>query len=163
VFTTLLAIAGIASVFIVALINYYASNLVSNQTERNATLQKEINTLDDQIKEIKTLKQTREALISRMTVVQNLQSTRTLMVHLFDELIKVMPSGVYATKLERANDSVSLWGYSESNTNVSLLMKNIESNNWIQMPALTEIKRTDDMKQAADNEFMLSFILKPKY
>ena len=162
-FTTLLICSGIFALFIVFVINYYASQLISVQTERNDLLQKEITILDGQIKEIKSLKQTRQALISRMAVVRNLQSTRTLMVHLFDELIKVVPAGVYVSKLERKNDIVTLWGYSESNTNVSNLMRNIERNDWIQNPALTEIKKMDDEKQPANNEFQLNFILKPKY
>ena len=162
-FTTMLIITAAVAAVIVFCINYYASDLVSNQTERNNLIQNEITILDQQIVEIKTLKQTREALISRMTIVQNLQSTRTLMVHLFDELIKVMPSGVYVTKMERKSDVVSLWGFSESNTNVSLLMKNIEVNEWIQNPVLTEIKKDDDKNQPADSGFILSFVIKPKY
>lgn len=162
-FTTLLIITAVVAAVIVFCINYYASGLVSNQTERNNLIQNEITILDQQIVEIKALKQTREALISRMTIVQNLQSTRTLMVHLFDELIKVMPSGVYVTKMERKSDVVSLWGFSESNTNVSLLMKNIEVNEWIQNPVLTEIKKDDEKNQPADSGFILSFVIKPKY
>ena len=125
-------------------------------------LQKEITSLDEQIKEIKALKQIRSSLIARMAIIKNLQSTRTLMVHLFDELIKIVPSGVYVYKLERKTDEVTLWGYSEANTNISILMSNIESNTWLQTPILTQIKKMDDSKQAANNEFSLNFILKPK-
>lgn len=162
-FTTMLLIGIVVAAVIVFLINSYASHLVSNQIERNQTLQKEITALDDQIKEIRALKQIREGLISRMSIVQNLQSTRTLMVHLFDELIKVTPPGIYITKLKREHDVVTLWGYSESNTSISTLMRNIEANAWIQNPVLTEIKKNDEKKQAPDNEFKLSFVLKPKY
>ncbi len=162
-FISLLATGALIAVFIIFLMNYYALDLVSNQTNRNGMLQKEINILNDELKEIKTLKQTRQSLISRMSIVQNLQSTRTLMVHLFDELIKVLPPGVYVTKLERKNDIVTLWGYSESNTNVSILMRNIENNAWIQKPVLTEIKKMEETQQPANNEFKLSFILKAKY
>lgn len=163
VFTTMLLMAVVVAGVIVFLINYYADTLVDNQMVRNQTLEKEIVILDDQIREIKALKLVREGLISRMSIVQNLQATRTLMVHLFDELIKVMPSGVYVTKLDRQSDEVNLWGYSESNTNVSFLMRNIETNDWIQIPNLAEIKKMQEKKQPADNEFKLSFILKPKY
>lgn len=162
-FTTMLLSSAVAASLLVLLINYYAEHLINNQTARNKLLQNEIAILDKQIKEIKKLKQVREALISRMYIIRNLQSTRTLMVHLFDELIKVIPAGIYITKLERKNDIVSLWGYTESNTNVSLLMKSIENNEWLQNPALSEIKKMDDKNQPADNEFKLSFILKPKY
>jgi type IV pilus assembly protein PilN len=84
------------------------------------------------------------------------------MVHLFDELIRVTPSGVYITKIERKSDVVTLWGFSESNTNVSNLMRNIEINDWIQNPMLSEIKKEDDEKQTAFSEFKLNFILKSR-
>ena len=162
VFTSMLLAGVIVSIIVVFFINSYADHLVSYQTSRNQILQNEITNLDDQIKEIKSLKQVRESLISRMSIIQNLQSTRTLMVHLFDELINVMPSGIYVTKLERKNDIVTLWGYAESNTNISILMRNIESNAWLQTPVLTEIKKMDEKKEAANNEFQLSFVLKPR-
>ena len=162
IFTSMLLAGVVSAAIIVFLVNSYASYLVSNQTERNQMLQKEINSLDDQIVEIKNLKLVRQALVSRMAVIQNLQSTRTLMVHLFDELIKIDPPGVYIYKLERKADVVTLSGYSESNTNISILMRNIDNDAWIQGPVLTEIKKMDESTQAANNEFTLSFVLKPK-
>lgn len=162
-FITMVISSAVIAALIVFIINYYASELINNQTARNQMLEKEIKSLNEQIKEIKILKLTRKALISRMAIVQNLQSTRTLMVHLFDELIKVTPTGVFVTKLERKNDIVTLWGHSESNANVSNLMRKIENNDWIQNPALTKIKKMDDEKQPANSEFTLTFILKPKY
>lgn len=161
-FTSMLLTSVIIAVVIVFLINSYANHLIALQTERNQMIQVEITRLDDQLIEIKGLKKVKEGLISRMSVVQNLQSTRTLMVHLFDELIKVSPSGIYVTKLERKNDKVTLWGYAESNTNISILMTNIEHDDWVQSPVLTEIKKMEDKKQPANNEFKLSFVLKPK-
>ncbi len=162
-FTTMSLIGIIIAAAIVFFIHTYAVHLKNNQTDRNQMLQREINTFNEQINEIKALKPIRLGLISRMSIVQDLQSTRTLMVHLFDELIKVMPPGVYVSRLERKHDIVSVWGYAESNTNISLLMRNIENNMWIQAPVLTEIKKMDEKKQAANNEFKLNFVLKPKY
>lgn len=162
IFTSMLLSGVVAAAFIVFLINSYANYLVDNQTARNQMLQKEITALDNDIKEIRTLKKVREGLISRMSIIQNLQSTRTLMVHLFDELIKIVPSGLYVFKLERKQDLVTLWGYSESNTNISILMRNIENDAWLQVPVLTEIKKMDESTKAANNEFSLSFLLKPR-
>lgn len=161
-FTTMLLAGVVVAISVAFLINSYANHLVNVQTERNKILSDEIANLDEQIKEIKTLKQVRSALISRMSIVQNLQSTRTMMVHLFDELINIIPAGIYVTKLERKNDLVTLWGFSESNANISLLMTNIENNVWIEHPELSEIKKIDEKKQPANNEFTLSFKLEPK-
>ncbi len=167
-FTTLLLVCIVVAVFIVFLINSYASGLVSNQITRNQMLQKEINDMDAQIKEIKNLQKAREMLISRMSIVQHLQSTRTLMVHLFDELINVIPSGIYLAQIDGKNDVISISGHTESNTFVSMLMRNIENNDWLHNPILTEIKKDDDDKdqnkqQSADNEFKLTFVLAPQF
>lgn len=162
-FTTMLAVCVTVAAFIIFLINYYASDRVSNQITRNQMLQQEIAVYDSQIKEIKALEKVRGMLISRMSIVRNLQSTRTLMVHLFDELIKVTPSGVFLTRIEGKNNIITLIGFAESNTYVSQEMKNIENNDWMQNPVLSEIKKMEDKNQPEDNEFKLTFVLEPKY
>ncbi|KTD06169.1 Tfp pilus assembly protein PilN [Legionella gratiana] len=163
-FMVLFFMSIVISAFTVFLINSYATNLVSNQIARNQMLQNEISAMNNQLNEIKSLKKTREMFISRMFVVQNLQSTRTLMVHLFDELINVTPSGIYLTRIEGKNDVLSVTGYTESNTNVSILMKNIENNDWLHSPVLTEIKKGDNKEeQPANSEFKLNFILSPQF
>jgi len=96
-----------------------------------------------------------------MGIVQNLQATRILMARLFDELVNITPDGVYLTKFERAGNKITLTGYAESNSNISQLMRKIMSNQWIQNPELTEIKRTKETKKSVDNEFILSFELTP--
>ncbi|KTD03238.1 PilN domain-containing protein [Fluoribacter gormanii] len=169
-FMTMLLVCIVFAAFVVFLINSYATGLVSNQVLRNQMLQKEINAMDAQIKEIKNLQKTREMLISRMSIVQHLQSTRTLMVHLFDELINVIPAGIYFTQIEGKNDVISVTGYAESNTFVSMLMRNIENNEWLHDPVLSEIKREDKDKdkdknkqESAENEFKLTFVLAPQF
>lgn len=166
----MLLVCVVVAAFIVFLINSYASGLVSNQITRNQMLQKEINTMNAQLNELKNLQKAREMLISRMSIVQHLQSTRTLMVHLFDDLINIMPSGVYLTQVEGKNDVITVLGYTESNTFVSMLMRNIENNDWLHDPRLTEIKRDENNKdkdkekqQSTENEFKLTFLLAPQF
>ncbi|HHF7365044.1 TPA: PilN domain-containing protein [Legionella bozemanae] len=165
-FTAILLACIVAAAFIVFLINSYASGLVRNQVTRNQILQKEINSMDAQIKEIKNLQKAREMMISRMSIVQHLQSTRTLMVHLFDELINIIPSGIYLTQVEGKNDVITVSGYTESNAFVSILMRNIENNDWLHNPLLSEIKKEEDEKKkqhTANNEFKLTFVLAPQF
>lgn len=161
-FFTLLLGGALSGIGLVILINYYAQDLVNIQTVRNKRLQDEINIFNQQIVEIKQLKEIRSGLISRMQVIRGLQARRTLTVHLFDELIKIVPDGIYLTQVKRVEDKITVQGYSESNTNVSILMRNIEQNPWIQEPLLTEIKKSKEAITAINNEFTLSFILKTK-
>lgn len=162
-FAIALGCAALFAVGIIFLTNMYMNSKLSNQRWRNNTIDHEIQILKKQTIEIQRLKKLRDALISRMTIVQNLQMTRILTVHLFDELIKIMPQGVYINKVKRNNDTVIVFGSADSNTNISDLMRNIDSNKWIQNPLLTEIK-TGEIKvgnKQQENEFKLSFILKP--
>ncbi len=161
-FTLYLLVGLVMAVIIVILIDYYAKCLVDAQTQRNQRLKDEITQFEKQIKEIAELKKLRQALIARMTIVQNLQATRALTVRLFDEIIKIMPNGVYLNRVDRIGNKVTLLGYAESNTNISLLMRNIEGNAWIQDPELTEIKKSSEGKKPEENAFKLSFILKSK-
>ena len=161
-FITYLLVGLFSSIIIVFLINYYATSLVDMQTDRNQRLKNEIAQLDSQIKEISDIRSLREALIARMIIVQNLQATRTLTVRLLDEIIKILPEGVYVYQIDRVGDKITLLGYAESNTNISQLMRSIETSIWIQDPELTEIKKTVETKQFDENEFKLSFILKSK-
>lgn len=171
-FTTMLFACVVIAGVVVFLINSYASGLVSNQITRNQMLQKEINALSAQLTEIKNLQKEREMLISRMSIVQHLQSTRTLMVHLFDELINVTPSGIYLTLVEGKSDLITVSGFTESNTFVSILMTNIENNDWLHNPVLSEIKKEEtnkeknknkDKKEVITNEFKLNFLLAPQF
>jgi len=159
---TIYLFAGFAgAAIIVFLINFYGQQLVSNQTYRNNQLQNEIAEMQKKIKEINNIKLLKQALIARMTIVQNLLITRVLTVRLFDELIKVMPKGVFLSKVERSGDKITVLGYAESNSDISALMRNIEKNALIQAPALTEIKKSKDTSSAVEHEFKLSFTLSP--
>lgn len=154
---------GVA-LFIVSLFYIHTNSLISEQELVNQRLNAEITNFNHQITQISALKKLRQALISRMNIIRNLQSTRLLTVHLLDELVHVLPDGVYLTKIERNGDSVNIFGRADSNTNVSNLMRKIERNEWIHNPVLTEIKKTPLTNDApntdiSNNEFQLSFTM----
>ncbi|MCX7117595.1 MAG: PilN domain-containing protein [Legionellales bacterium] len=161
-FVIYLMVGLVGAALVVFVINFYATHLVALQTERNQRLTSEITVMDHQILEIKNLKKFRQALVARMNIIQNLQATRTLTVHLMDEVIKIIPEGVFLSEIGRVGDKVTILGFSESNTNISQLMRSIQSSIWIEDPELTEIKKSTDVKEVDENEFKLSFVLKSR-
>ena len=164
-FMTYLLTGLVLAMAVVFLVNYYANYLVNGQTERNQRLKNEIATLEAHIRDISTLKKLRAALIARMNVIQNLQATRILTVHLLDEIMSIIPDGIHLYEVKRERNKVTLLGYSESNTHISQLMRRIEDSVWVQDPELNDIKKITDKKGTtliSDNEFKLSFILKSK-
>lgn len=123
--------------------HFYNDGLIKHQTDRNQFMRKEIARLEEQIKEIAKLEETRQRLIDRMNVIQNLQISRPQIVHLFDEIVETLPTGVYLTELSQTGSTVSLIGRAQSNARVSSLMRSIEKSQWIGAPQLKVIENKD--------------------
>ena len=71
------------------------SRKITNAADRKKL--KEIAAMDRKIKEIKELEKTKAKLIARMNVIQDLQSSRPEVVHLFDEMVNTIPEGAFLT------------------------------------------------------------------
>ena len=154
-FLVMLAGGAVIAILAVLLVHFQVGTMIRGQNHRNQYLTNEIKILDDRIKEIKKLDATRKALIDRMEVIQNLQATRPGIVHLFDELEKTLPDGVYLTSVAQNGHKIEIKGRAESNARVSSYMRNIENSGWITNPKLSVIK-TDDSKGTRVSEFSLS-------
>jgi len=128
---------------LMGLIIFYAhlhiSGLIENQQKRNEFLVKETKKLDEEIKEIKELQAARSALLARMRVIQQLQLDRTQIVHLFDDLVRKLPEGVYLTSLKQSGPIITLVGNAQSNARVSALMRNLDASDWFTKPDLDVI------------------------
>ncbi len=127
----------------------------NNQVARNKFLQDEIEKLDRQIAEIQKLKDQTAALLARKRVVETLQSTRSEVVHLMDQLVRQLPDGVYLKGIRQAGTRVMIGGYTQSQARVSTLMRNLDSSPHLENPGLIEIKSAMQAGQRL-NEFNLS-------
>jgi type IV pilus assembly protein PilN len=89
---------------------------------------------------------------------ENLQSTRADVVHLLDQMLRILPDGVYLKSLKQTGNKISLIGYAQSNARVSTLMRSIEDSPWLDTPTLIEIHATG-VGGARLSEFLLNFNL----
>lgn len=126
---------------------------ISAQNDRNQLIKNHIAQVDKQIVEIQGLEQQKQRLLARMDVIEQLQRSRPGIVHLFDQLVRTIPDGVYFTSIKQTGTKVQITGIAQSSTRVSALMRNIESSEWMADPALekVETKGTTD----AGSEFTL--------
>jgi len=122
---------------------YHMNGLIDHQEKRNDYLRTEIAKLDNKIREINELKDRKRALIARMEIIQQLQSDRTQIVHVFDDLVRKLPKGVYLTGLTKKNKRIILKGTAQSNARVSSLMNNLDSSNWFTNPDLEVVNARD--------------------
>ncbi|MBW8306519.1 MAG: PilN domain-containing protein, partial [Thiobacillus sp.] len=127
----------------------------SAQDTRNAYLEQEIAKLDGQIGEIKKIREQTQALLERKQVVETLQSNRTEVVHLFDQMIRLLPDGLYLKSFKQAGDIITISGYTQSSARVSTLMRNLNDSPWFESADLVEIKSAT-VNNLRPNEFVLS-------
>ncbi len=152
---------SILAVVTLVLIHDCILGLEKNQSVRNQMLKTQSIQQEDKIKELNSVKMQIENISSKMSIIQQIQSRRIFLMHLLSELTKAMPPGVYLNRLESQQDLVSLWAYTDSNTNISQMMRNLEHNDWIQKPRLGEIKKKEGKNQSEINEFILNFGTSP--
>jgi type IV pilus assembly protein PilN len=134
VFALLLTVAGMGYW------HWFNQSLIDHQNERNRFLENEIAKVDEEIREIRNLERTRQQLISRMKVIEDLQISRPQIVHLFDEMVTVVPDGAFLTELMQSGGNLALTGKAQSNARVSTYMRNIESSPWLSDPRLQIIE-----------------------
>ena len=128
---------------------------ISYQSRRNSLLQSEIKALDVMIEEIDGLERQKERLLARMEIIEQLQSSRPEIVHLFDEFVQTLPDGVYLTSIKQIGTRLEIKGMAESSTRVSALMRNIDGSEWLTKPVL-EVVETKDSDRSRHSRFTLS-------
>src|SRR6185437_6994786 len=107
-------IAFVAAVVLVLLWGFWVSLRIGNQNDRNDYLKGQIAQLD-----------------AKITEIQKLQSSRSQMVHLFDQIVETAPAGVRLTGLTQQGDKLTLDGVAQSNATVAQYMRNIEASPWM--------------------------------
>jgi len=134
-----------AVLFCVAMlgVHLFIQSMIDRQVIRNDYLKREIAALNKVIKEISQLEKTRQQLIARMEIIQQLQESRPEIVHLFDEVVDTLPQGVFLTKLDQRGKSLAFWGRAESNARVSAYMRNVEGSEWMGRPNLRVIENKE--------------------
>lgn len=149
-------ISLVLGILIVGFVHVAIDAQISYQQRRNDYLKQQIVVLDKQIAEIKKLREQTQSLLARKTVVENLQSTRSNVVHLLDQMLRILPDGIYLRSLKQTGDKISIVGYAQSNARISTLMRAIEDSSWINSPTLIEI-HASTTAGARQSEFSLNF------
>ena len=147
--------AALATAGLITLLgNWQMSASIEHQRDRNNYLNQEIAGLDKQIEEINGLDAQKRRLLARMEIIETLQRSRPEIVHVFDELVRILPEGVYLTYLRQTGQRFELRGVAQSSTRVSSFMRNIDASQWVSDPTL-QIVETRSADSSAGASFTL--------
>ena len=128
--------AVLAALAVTLFASWGVSASIDRQRERNDLLKTEIAELDRQITEILGLEAQKQRLLARMEIIERLQRSRPEVVHVFDQLARTLPEGVYLTSVKQTEKRLEIKGVAQSSTRVSTFMRNIEASPWLQDPQL---------------------------
>ena len=149
-FATVTVLSLILTGALVFMVHVTFNNQIDHQKFRNKMLQDEIKTLDEALKQIETLEETKEQLLARMDIIQSLQQQRPQIVHLFDDFVRTVPEGIYLTNIEQQGEQLTIKGVAESNGRVSAYMRNIDASSWMATPKLKVIQTKKGTLRSSD-------------
>jgi type IV pilus assembly protein PilN len=145
-FLVALGVAVLAAVVTTFAAYLMFDSMIAGQQRRNQMLRGQIKQLDKQIEEINSLETEKQRFIARMDVIEKLQRSRPGIVHVFDEIVKTLPDGVYLTGVQQvsagANKRLKFDGIAQSSTRVSSFMRNIDASEWLRNPELEVVQTT---------------------
>jgi type IV pilus assembly protein PilN len=135
------------------------SSWTESQNEKNNVLKKEIVKLDAQIADIQDLENRKQRLVARMEIIEKLQRKRPEIVHLFDEIVKTIPEGIYLTAIKQSGNKLEIHGVAQSSTRVSTFMRNIDSSVWMDNPELQVVESAKDSPTGGSNFTLTSNVV----
>ena len=80
------------------------------------------------------------------------QRSRPEIVHVFDQLVKTLPDGVYLTSVKQSDKKIEIHGVAQSSTRISTFMRNIEASEWLTNP---ELQLIETAKSGSGSDFTL--------
>ncbi|GIU18834.1 MULTISPECIES: PilN domain-containing protein [unclassified Shewanella] len=147
-YTGILALVFLVSGLVVYLSLMTIDMFIDDQKSRNAYLQSEIQLLESQISEITKIRTRKKDIERRTEIILGLQQSRNLPTHVLDELVRVVPPGIYLSSIEKKGSMLWIEGRSESNNNVANMMRKIEASSWLQDPNMQSIvAQNEELRQ----------------
>lgn len=157
-FSVLSGITFFFGILTVGMVHLMITGQIEHQESRNTYMTKQIAVLDKQIDEIKQIRAQTQVLLARKQAVETLQGNRSDVVHILDQIVRLLPDGVYLQSIKQTNQVINLAGYARSNARVSTLMRELESSPWLGSPSLIEIKASK-VNNSRLNKFNLNVTL----
>ena len=149
-FLASIGIAVVITLLALCFVHYFIEGMKDYQNERNKRLQGEIAQLNVKLREIKDIETKKNQMLGKIEIIHKLQLSRPEIVHLFDDLARTVPEGVYLTRFVQTGKSLTMDGLSQSNARISAYMRGIEASEWLQTPQLNIIQASDGQRGHTD-------------
>lgn len=121
----------------------YFDSILQSQQEANEKIKQENERLDKELKEIETLEQQRDAIISRMKVIQDLQGRRPIPVRVWDDIARIVPATIYLTNMKRTDDVITFTGQADNLNTVATFVRKLDASDWLENSKVISTQQPD--------------------
>lgn len=153
---SILAGISLAAGLILAGIGHMAfQGAIYSQDLRNAKLENGIAKIEQDLTEIKKMKDQTKGVVARKAIVEGLQASRSDATLIFSSLVTLLPGGVWLKDLTQDGGKITINGYAQSNASISMLMHGIDASVIFKDSALIE-SRIDSAGSIKANVFSMT-------
>jgi len=107
-------------------IGHYFQQEKARQQARLIYLEQYIDQLDKQIRSLKVAEREHKAILTRLDVVESLQSGRNKTTHFMNLMPELIPEGVYVDKIKMNEQEIEMSGISDSTARLATMLDNLE-------------------------------------
>lgn len=144
----ILALVFLVTSLLIYLFISYIELVTDDQRRRNQYLQSEITLLDSQIAEIRKITERKKDIERRTEIILGLQQSRNLPTHVLDELVRIVPPGIYLSSIDKKGSVLWIEGRSESNNNVANMMRKVKTSVYLSDPGMQSIvSQNENLRQ----------------
>ncbi|MCA8836417.1 MAG: PilN domain-containing protein [Gammaproteobacteria bacterium] len=143
-FFTVCSLFVVVAVGLIVILNFFLDLQIDEQKQRNAYLQGKLDELDKEIENIKRIESQKASLISSMTIISKLETSRPRSIHLLEQLVLTLPNGMWLEKVTQSGDSIEVEAKTTDSSLISTYLRNIDQSFWFGGVVLDTIRRPED-------------------
>lgn len=159
-FVGLLAVGTIIAVIAQWSVGHYFKQQQNEQQARLSYLNQYISQLDKRIRSLKIAEQKHQAILTRLDVVESLQSGRNKTTEFMNLMPKMIPEGVYVDKIKMNGQDLEISGISDSTARLATMLDNLERSQYLKNVEMHSIIHNRKRFSKEFQTFKVSFTLK---
>ncbi len=140
VFAAMAVAVGFCSLVTVYYVNGIFDDWTQGQRVRNSYMQKAIDSIGLEVKEIQRLESEKSKFLARLRVIDNLNLSRFKAVDSFYDLAQAVPQGIILSSVVQDGGQVKISGRANTPATVPALMRNLEQSDAFSDPTLQTLR-----------------------
>ena len=160
-FINLVVLGTLAAVIAQWMVGNYFHEQKSEQQARLNYLQQYIAQLDTQIQSLKVAEQEHKSILTRLDVVESLQSGRNKTTEFMNLMPNLVPEGVYVDKIKMNGQEVEMSGISDSTARLATMLDNLERSESLSDVEMHSIVHNKERFNKEFQTFKVSFMFTP--